>query len=188
MHAYLLITKKPVGEAEVRKLAPDIELIIPFSVEKIADTKELIRQTSISYSKKTAFLLNDFDQASVEAQNAFLKSLEEAQENVVYILSAEREEGVLPTIISRCRVIRTKSSYAKASDGQGSEINFETISKITKREEAIEYLENLLSGQQFKLPENAKLVRAADTALTRIKANANPTLQLTWFMTQVSLH
>lgn len=188
MHAYLLITREGISEAKVREIVPDVKVIIPFALEKITDTKELIRQTGISFPSKTAFLLNNFDKASIEAQNAFLKSLEEAQENVVYVLSAGREEKVLPTIASRCQIVRAKEPESRRVKVNTSmKIDFETISKITKREEAVEYLEGLIGFFEPKLPDNALVVKAADEALTRIKANANPTLQLTWFVTQVGL-
>jgi DNA polymerase-3 subunit delta' len=40
------------------------------------------------------------------AQNALLKTLEEPQEDTVFVLLSEREEELLETIRSRCRVVR----------------------------------------------------------------------------------
>jgi len=50
-------------------------------------------------------LLQDFDLANDEAQNALLKTLEEPPGNAVLLLTAERAEDLLPTIVSRCEVM-----------------------------------------------------------------------------------
>ncbi len=46
-----------------------------------------------------------FDAANDEAQNAFLKTLEEPPGQVVLLLTAERADDLLPTIVSRCEVV-----------------------------------------------------------------------------------
>lgn len=51
-------------------------------------------------------ILTDVDHMRREAANSFLKLLEEPGENVVLILTAERLDGVLPTILSRCQRVR----------------------------------------------------------------------------------
>jgi DNA polymerase-3 subunit delta' len=51
-----------------------------------------------------ARLLN-FEAANPEAQNAFLKTLEEPPGNAVMLLAAERADDLLPTIVSRCEVV-----------------------------------------------------------------------------------
>jgi len=47
-----------------------------------------------------------FQQANVEACNALLKTLEEAPSHAVLILTADNPEQLLPTIVSRCEVLR----------------------------------------------------------------------------------
>ena len=185
VHAYLLLTTNPeTAYKKIAELVPDAKQIIPFSIAKIADTRELIRQTQVSFAQKTVYLLENFDRTSVEAQNAFLKSLEEAQANIVYVLTAKGEEAVLPTIVSRCQVVRFKKGRTKSAE---VDIAFAEIAKLTKREDAIAYLEKVTASLHQDLPENAYTLKYANESLARIKANANPTLQLTWFATQVSL-
>lgn len=50
-------------------------------------------------------LLLDFQNASGEAQNSMLKTLEEPTPRVVLLVTASRPEDLLPTIPSRCEVI-----------------------------------------------------------------------------------
>lgn len=49
-----------------------------------------------------------FEEANPSAANALLKTLEEPAARVVLILTAENEELLLPTIVSRCEVIRLR--------------------------------------------------------------------------------
>jgi DNA polymerase III delta prime subunit len=187
MHAYLLITDNAT-EAKKRayEVIPKEVRFIPFGVAKVADARELARLAAISASEKTAYFLENFDSASVEAQSTLLKTLEEAQENIVYVLTAKSEEAVLPTIVSRCQVVRVKGKRVK--DERNIVIDFAAISKITKRQEAKEYLESAVESLHRKLPEKLELAQTAKLAnetLKRINANANPTLQLTNFILQI---
>ncbi|MBI5465393.1 hypothetical protein HY946_02170, partial [Candidatus Gottesmanbacteria bacterium] len=43
---------------------------------------------------------------TIEAQNALLKTLEEAGENSILILTAPQTDALLPTVVSRCQIIR----------------------------------------------------------------------------------
>ena len=51
-------------------------------------------------------LLASVDVMRVEAANAFLKLLEEPGEHTVFVLTTERLDRVLPTIVSRCQQVR----------------------------------------------------------------------------------
>jgi DNA polymerase-3 subunit delta' len=56
---------------------------------------------------RIALLLN-FEEASISAANALLKTLEEPASPVVLMLTAESAEILLPTIASRCEVMRLR--------------------------------------------------------------------------------
>ena len=51
------------------------------------------------------FLLNNFDECTIQGQNKILKTLEEPPANVIFILSCENMGLVLPTILSRAKKI-----------------------------------------------------------------------------------
>jgi DNA polymerase-3 subunit delta' len=59
-------------------------------------------------SKYRIGLLLNLDEASEEAQNALLKTLEEAPSQAVLLVTAESPESLLPTIVSRCEVLRLR--------------------------------------------------------------------------------
>ena len=49
-----------------------------------------------------------FQEANANSQNALLKTLEEAPAHAVLILTADNPEQLLPTIVSRCEVLRLR--------------------------------------------------------------------------------
>jgi DNA polymerase-3 subunit delta' len=57
-------------------------------------------------AKHRILLFVRFETATDGASNALLKTLEEAPAHGVLILTAESSEGLLPTIVSRCEIIR----------------------------------------------------------------------------------
>ena len=62
----------------------------------------------MSKFRVATFLL--FHEANDNAANALLKTLEEAPSYAVLILTADTPEQLLPTIVSRCEVLRLRSS------------------------------------------------------------------------------
>jgi len=54
-------------------------------------------------------LILRFEEAHASAANAMLKTLEEPPPQVVVILTAKSAESLLPTIVSRCEVLRLRS-------------------------------------------------------------------------------
>lgn len=73
-----------------------------FSIEQI---KEIVRETIIYQPYKRIYVLENFNYSSQEAQNAFLKTLEENINNIQFVLTASSVHQLLPTIISRVKVI-----------------------------------------------------------------------------------
>ena len=76
----------------------------------IEQIRELQRTLALSpyESKYRIALLLDFQEATEDAQNALLKTLEEPPDRVILLLTAESAESLLPTITSRCEQIRLR--------------------------------------------------------------------------------
>jgi len=58
-----------------------------------------------------------FQEANANAANALLKTLEEAPAHVVLILTADMPEQLLPTIVSRCEVLRLRPLSVETVEG-----------------------------------------------------------------------
>lgn len=51
-------------------------------------------------------IIDDFDKVTVEGQNALLKTLEEPEDYLILILISSTIKKILPTILSRCRILK----------------------------------------------------------------------------------
>ncbi len=60
-------------------------------------------------------IINQFNTAKKEAQNAFLKTLEEHSDNTHFVLVVSTAYGLLPTIESRCHVVRLHQDSTEPS-------------------------------------------------------------------------
>jgi len=58
------------------------------------------------YRSYRVFIINEAERMNEEASNAFLKTLEEPVRNTVIILVTSNVTALLPTIFSRCQIIR----------------------------------------------------------------------------------
>ena len=74
-------------------------------VEQIRNLQHSLSLSPYEAKYRVALLLN-FQQANANAQNALLKTLEEAPRQVVLFLTADSAENLLPTIASRCEILR----------------------------------------------------------------------------------
>lgn len=202
MHAYLVIgtDEKKVNRLKEKILKKESAKKVEFELQKIAHVRDLSSFTNLKINERTAIVIDNIDSATTEALNAFLKNLEEPQKDLIYVLTAQTSNGVLPTIISRCVVITTgkkemdkkANSYVKRFLSLSPEKQLVFIKDIRGREESIKFLEDiiysssyLLKGEKSEHLKLAKILKNATFARERIKANANPTLQLTNFVLQV---
>lgn len=73
-------------------------------IDQIRTVSEKLNHTSLAAYK--IIVINPADSLLLAASHALLKSLEEPSERSLFILLTEKIEGLLPTIRSRCQVIR----------------------------------------------------------------------------------
>ena len=100
------------GQIE-RMVHPDLTVVKPdrkggsLKVEQVRDLQYGLHLAPNSAKFRIALLL-DFEDATENAGNALLKTLEEPLSNVIIIITAGSVERLLPTIVSRCEVIRLR--------------------------------------------------------------------------------
>ena len=101
-----------------RKVYPDLYSLVPTSksrqikVGNDSKDEDTIRwfehqfyMSSTSEIGKKLGLIDDADCMNTQAQNAFLKTLEEPPRDTFFILATANPSSLLPTIISRCQTI-----------------------------------------------------------------------------------
>ncbi len=69
---------------------------------------------------------------TVEAQNALLKTLEEAAESSIIILTAPQTEMLLPTVVSRCQIIKLPSKPELEMDEKSLTTYYSLFNTILK--------------------------------------------------------
>ena len=63
-----------------------------------------------------AYIIQDADTMNLQAQNALLKLLEEPPESASFILCAANPQQLLPTVRSRCELIRTNADALESDE------------------------------------------------------------------------
>ena len=157
-----------------------------FSTLPIERVRELIGEMSLRpyQADRSTYVITHIDQASIPAQNALLKSLEEPPAHAQIILTCEQLENVLPTIRSRCVIEKIIDNKPVTVDTQKAE---EVLTKISKGK----------MGDVFEISEQYKdretaLILMNQLVMTLHKRNeqhptATTTKQLQKFLTAKSL-
>jgi len=107
-----ILAEDPAGHALVLRGAhPDlIELSAMSGKQKIgiAQVREVIRQAEFvaTQAPRKVCLVPQAEALTPEAANALLKVLEEPPRGLVFLLLAEQQGDLLPTIVSRSRIVR----------------------------------------------------------------------------------
>jgi len=70
--------------------------------------RRLYQQTSTKNAKEQIFIIDYAERMTHQAQNAFLKLLEEPNETIYFILLSHTTSNILPTIMSRVRHINLR--------------------------------------------------------------------------------
>jgi len=188
MHAYLLVGQDSSKlKTQSLKLANKLKAkILEFPLAKIEDARYLKSFVALKVSSPTAIYIDSIENATEEAQNAFLKNLEEPQPNLYYILTTQSPAAVLPTVVSRCEVAKIANSPQTTEYGKNIKPTLPDIDKIKDRREAKEFVQNLINNWHFNLINNsrkqkqtAENLELALSALNNLKANGNVSLQLT---------
>ena len=141
-------------------------------VDQIRDVRRLLSYKPYQSNYRLALFLR-FGEANDSAANALLKTLEEAPSYAVLILTADNPEQLLPTIVSRCEVLRLRplriEQVRQALEEKGYETNqakwmahvsggrFGTAlrligseSLLVEREERLNDLQSLISASRVE--------------------------------------
>lgn len=188
---------------------PDLYLITPGPSITIAQIRKLVTDLSRKplQSPVSVAVLLEANLATIDAQNALLKTLEEPFPSSYIILTSPNKDLLLPTVVSRCREISLSTPInSKLEQTKEKEIStlidfflsnqpekrLAKIDQITlQKQETLEELENLIRIAETKLRSSndkneqdvfAPFIRAADKARKHISANVNIRLAIANFL------
>ena len=155
-HAYLFSGPRGVGKTSLARIIAttigcdpvfDITEIDAASHNKVDDVRELNESVNFiasSPGKKRVFILDEVHMLSNAASNAFLKTLEEPPEHVIFILATTEPERVIETIRSRTTQIAFKR--IKNADIITSLEKISKAEKIKLSKDVLEYIANQSDG------------------------------------------
>ena len=113
------------------------------SNNKTDDIRDLIEKVRIppQIGKYKVYIIDEVHMLSKQAENAFLKTLEEPPPHIVFILATTEKNKILPTILSRCQIYdfnRIKDSEISnclkdICKKEGFEFEDEAVSIISKK-------------------------------------------------------
>jgi len=90
-------------------------------VEQIRSLRQSLSLKPYQGKYRLAIFLR-FQEANANAANALLKTLEEAPAHVILLLTADTAEQLLPTIVSRCEILRLRPLPVEIVEGYLKEV------------------------------------------------------------------
>jgi hypothetical protein len=174
-HAYLIVGSAEKGhEHALRMLAesgvpvagnPDV-LSLPATELSVGDSRSLSAFASLNAIGAKKYIIVSFSRATAEAQNALLKTLEEAPGNSIFFVAVDAEGHVLPTIRSRTVLLRINGEAGESTDDAKAFL----AESYEKRLARVEKMASFVSKNQDRAP-----ARSFITALLRVAhSNAFP--------------
>ena len=139
---------------------------------KINSIREINKFLALNYNEINyrGIILIDAHKMSTEAQNAFLKNLEEPPENAIFLLLSDQPELLLSTIKSRCWTV----NFAPLSNFELKQILLTKFNYSEETEDAIEEILPFSNG-------------SATTAVTYLETNFEKIVQKTISVLRYSL-
>ena len=128
---------------------------------KIVQIRNLQSDIVIKPHKKyKIYIIDKAEKMTLEAQNALLKTLEEPPEYAIIILVTNNKEGLLPTIRSRCEIVKfTPIPFIEIKNyliNQGIEPNRANLLSSFSRGSMKKALELASSNEFYEMKENVQ--------------------------------
>ncbi len=113
------------------------------SNRKIDDIRDLLEKVKIppQVGKYKVYIIDEVHMLTKEAENAFLKTLEEPPPHIVFILATTEKNKILPTILSRCQIydfnkisdLENKNYLEEIIKSEGYNYESKAVSIIAKK-------------------------------------------------------
>jgi len=103
----------------LRGIHPDIMVIEPRTQEIVVDQIRALHSdvyTVPNEAMKKAYIIQNAERMNTAAQNALLRILEEPPKHAVFILSTESPLTLLPTVRSRCVLLRSAPEHSETNE------------------------------------------------------------------------
>lgn len=154
---------------------------------KISSVRDIRREAAFRAGGRgrTVVLVSGADRMNSSAANALLKTLEEPTGDLLLILTASRKEALLPTIISRCQLLRfdplredeirdallrlddidpadAQAAAQLAGGSYGLAMQLAREGGLVRRDEVLQYLRAVVTANPQKLMDSIQTILAGD--------------------------
>jgi DNA polymerase-3 subunit delta' len=133
-------------------------------VDQIREARKMLSFKPYQAKYRVALFLR-FQEANDNASNALLKTLEEAPSYAVLILTADNPEQLLPTIVSRCEVLRLRPLRVEEVQRE-----LETRGLETGRAKLMAHICGGRFGYALRLLENEALLTTREERLNDLQS------------------
>lgn len=144
---------------------------------KIEAVRDIVNRVNMTaQSRHTVVLIESIERLTPEAANALLKTLEEPGPDVIFLLTADNIKAILPTILSRSRIINFHlcsenliMQYLKKgfADEDQSLLDQASLLALGKPGKAISFLEDRASLSYYQSLYNDASSMFAEQSITR---------------------
>lgn len=133
---------------------------------KVDQVREMQRTLTLKpyQAKYRIALFLRFQEANDNAANALLKTLEEAPAHAILLLTAETPEQLLPTIVSRCEILRLRALPISAIEADLIERGVET-----ERARLLAHISGGRPGYARKLVDDSTLLEKREERLNDLQ-------------------
>ncbi|MBM7614739.1 DNA polymerase III subunit delta' [Alkaliphilus hydrothermalis] len=142
---------------------PEVNLIQEDGTIKIEKIRELQKDIQMKpyEGRKKIYIINHAENMTVQAQNALLKTLEEPPAYATIILLTVNGNSLLPTIISRCQILK----FRPVEIGKIQQVLMEGRGVSREESRMVSSFSNGIIGRALKLLEDEDFKRIREEVL-----------------------
>ncbi|GEM_PF-3478399 len=149
-----------VGKSKISELAPNITAdninlvgnkeTASIGIDQIKEVILESSRSSLTGSVK-AYIINEAHRLTEEAQSTLLKILEEPPADTIFVLTTNNLDLILPTVVSRCRVILDNNTDDAIDDLEevGQLLGSEPFERLESTGEQIDVKEMITQTQKY---------------------------------------
>ena len=146
---------------EIKVIEPDGMLI---KKQQILDLQQEFSRAAVEGSKRF-YIIREADNMRSETANSMLKFLEEPDNDIIAILMTNNFNSLLPTIVSRCQVIRLNNDGNNTGDLELEKVVLDFILELEKNGPDIIMKEQELLFSHINIKERDKFISFFDKTI-----------------------
>jgi hypothetical protein len=164
-------------------------------IEQLRELQKELASAPLDRNTTRVVLIHPLEKLLHVSQQALLKLLEEPPERTIVILAGNSLNGLAPTILSRCEVIRAEQGsateqsntfWSRAETASPDELVRLLSAAPDKKEEAVIWIRQQLAHMPGPTTKSTRLLEALNEAYEALLSNVTPKLVWGRVVSQIS--